>query len=281
VVPDDMIQFISFDILVPDLEKMEYLIEDHEVNYAYSYFQLFEDGEQNNLERILILTPDYSNDNNLIAASRGELYQLVHTKEESEIIMAQVKKKDSKVLSQFSGSWTENIRHYKNFHYAGHAVVEGKNSYLALSIDEDDRLYADDIARQQLSLDLVALSACETGIGEVIYGEGLKSIGRSFSMAGAQNIIQSLWLVNDQSTSSIMAEFYNQLTRGKTVSSSLRNAKLHFVKNARPEHRHPYYWAGFVGVGTHNNSNYWGYILPIFSLLAFVILVIIFKKTKS
>ena len=89
---------------------------------------------------------------------------------------------------------------------------------------------------------LVVLSACETGLGEVIPGEGLYGLKRALQKAGAQNLITSLWKVDDQATQLFMTQFYNQLIETKNLSHSFHQAMTSLQKKF-PE---PYYWGAFV-----------------------------------
>jgi len=89
---------------------------------------------------------------------------------------------------------------------------------------------------------LVVLSACETGLGEVIPGEGLYGLKRALQKAGARNLITSLWKVDDQATQLFMTQFYNQLIETKNLSHSFHQA-MASLKKEFPE---PYYWGAFV-----------------------------------
>ncbi|MCR4560557.1 MAG: CHAT domain-containing protein, partial [Bacteroidales bacterium] len=92
-------------------------------------------------------------------------------------------------------------------------------------------------------LDLVVLSACQTGLGEVT-GEGVFGLQRGFKKAGAQTIIMSLWEVDDYATRLLMTEFFKGLTAGKTKREAFLSA-LDFVKAKNSD---PKYWAAFVMV---------------------------------
>src|SRR5262249_13576636 len=105
-----------------------------------------------------------------------------------------------------------------------------------------------DIYNARLSADLVSLSACQTGLGREVRGEGLMGITRAFLYAGAPRVVVSLWNVNDRATASLMAGFYERmLRRGERPSQALRAAQLELRKQARWSS--PYFWAAFVQHG--------------------------------
>ncbi|MBL7808567.1 MAG: CHAT domain-containing protein, partial [Saprospiraceae bacterium] len=92
-------------------------------------------------------------------------------------------------------------------------------------------------------------SACETGIGEHLRGEGVLSLARAFAYAGAKSIVASLWSVNDQSTMQIMDGFYAGLKAGKTKHVALAEAKRLYLQKNPGNNAHPFFWAAFVGLG--------------------------------
>ena len=93
--------------------------------------------------------------------------------------------------------------------------------------------------------DLVVLSACETGVGEVLNGEGVFGLKRAFILSGARAVILSLWSVPSAETRELMTSFYNLMADGKSKVEALREAKLEMAK----ERPNPFYWGAFVLVG--------------------------------
>jgi CHAT domain-containing protein len=125
----------------------------------------------------------------------------------------------------------------------------------------DGILSAEEVATMNLSkVDLVVLSACETGLGKVAGGEGLLGLQRAFQVAGAKSVVASLWQVDDNATRVLMAEFYRNLWEKKLSKlESLRQAqitmlrsydpkagKLRGVGGVGPKRPSPFYWAPFV-----------------------------------
>jgi CHAT domain-containing protein len=102
-----------------------------------------------------------------------------------------------------------------------------------------------EIFNLKLKADLVVLSACQTGLGKDVQGEGLVGMTRGFMYAGSPRVMVSLWNVNDQGTSVLMSQFYQQmLGKGLTPAAALRQAQLAMLQ--QPQYQSPYYWAAFT-----------------------------------
>ncbi|MCR4558971.1 MAG: CHAT domain-containing protein [Bacteroidales bacterium] len=128
--------------------------------------------------------------------------------------------------------------------FAGANFALGTQNRNALVEGDDGILTAKEISRLDFrGLDLVVLSACQTGLGEVT-GEGVFGLQRGFKKAGAQTIIMSLWNVDDYATRLLMTEFFKGLTSGKTK----REAFLSALKFVKAKNSNPKYWAAFVMV---------------------------------
>ena len=110
-------------------------------------------------------------------------------------------------------------------------------------------LHAEDVATLDLvATELVVLSACDTGLGEVQVGEGVFGLRRAFVLAGAKTLVMSLWKVPDKQTQELMVEFYHRLLAGQSRADALREAQL-ALKARYPE---PWYWGGFICQGNPN-----------------------------
>jgi len=111
---------------------------------------------------------------------------------------------------------------------------------------EDGILTAEDVTGLDLlDTELVVLSACETGLGEIRTGEGVFGLRRSFVLAGASTLVMSLWKVPDKQTQELMEEFYRRILKGEPRAEALKNAQMHI----RSQYPHPFYWGAFICQG--------------------------------
>ncbi len=139
-------------------------------------------------------------------------------------------------------------------HFACHGLVNPDRptlSSLALTPDgaNDGFLTALEVLQMQIPSDLVVLSACETGKGKIVGGEGIVGLTRAFMYAGAPRVICSLWKVDDAATAALMTKFYELWnpkdgTPGLATAEALRQAQA-FVRS-QEKWKHPYYWAAWV-----------------------------------
>jgi CHAT domain-containing protein len=94
---------------------------------------------------------------------------------------------------------------------------------------------------------LVVLSACQTGVGAVLSGEGVYGLRRALVLAGAESQVVSLWSVSDAATRALMRDYYGELKQGMGRAEALRKAKLQMLR--QPGTAHPFYWAAFIPAG--------------------------------
>jgi CHAT domain-containing protein/Tfp pilus assembly protein PilF len=149
-----------------------------------------------------------------------------------------------------------DLSSYRFLHFATHGLVNEKNPKLSGLIltqedttsKEDGILHLGEIYNLNLNADLVVLSACETGLGQIAHGEGIIGLTRGFLYAGASNVLVSLWQVSDMTTSDLMMDFYDKMLGGMSKAEALREAKLQMIRRD-PGYAKPYYWAPFILVG--------------------------------
>jgi len=152
----------------------------------------------------------------------------------------------------------DNLQRYAILHFATHALLfeeHPERSCIVLALDEnpaeDGFLQMSEIYNLKLNAELVALSACQTAQGKLVRGEGLVSLGRAFLYAGAKSVLGILWSVaDDPASAKLMGGFYDYLQQGKSRGAALRLAKLDLINGRTAPHRHPFYWAAFVLMGS-------------------------------
>jgi CHAT domain-containing protein len=149
---------------------------------------------------------------------------------------------------------------YRYVHFATHGYLDTSRSNLSAIVlslydeqgkPQDGFLRTHDIYNLKLPAELVVLSACETGLGKDVTGEGLEGLTRGFMYAGARRVIVSLWNVNDKATASLMQRLYvGMLRSGKTPAAALRAAQIEMLRTR--QWQSPYFWAPFVMQGEWN-----------------------------
>jgi CHAT domain-containing protein len=136
-------------------------------------------------------------------------------------------------------------------HFATHGIISSNlEPALALAPGAQDSglLTSSEIARMDLHVDLVVLSACSTGLSRGKDGKNTLSVGDAFRRAGVRNVIESLWAVDDSVTPALMRSFYWYMQKGESPAGALRSAKLGILRSGGFR-SHPYYWATFVNLG--------------------------------
>jgi tetratricopeptide (TPR) repeat protein len=130
-------------------------------------------------------------------------------------------------------------------HLASHAVFRQDNPLFSAIRLSDGWLSLYDLYSLRLRASLVTLSACETGVNDVLAGDELVGLARGFFQAGTASVVVSLWAVDDTSTARLMERFYAHLDSGAGPALAMRQAQTEL----RREYPHPYYWAPFLVIG--------------------------------
>lgn len=280
IIPDGQIQFIPIDALVQS--NGDYIIERSSIYFAHRYGEpLIEADFSTKSKFILAIRPEYpDNGQENLIVERGNVYALMYTHEEvdsiQELFGNQVTIEQQINMEDLAG----RMQSAEIVHFAGHAKAVKDSAYLILP-GVQSQFGLDELASLHSPWRMVVLSACETGLGTWQYGEGIRSLGKSFQEAGAQSVIMSLWSVNDKSSAQIMSGFYKELKDGKSKDEALRTSKLVYLENAEFGNKHPYYWAGFVGYGDMEpivNSNDWMLVVIMGILILGLIVFINLKK---
>lgn len=193
-----------------------------------------------------------------LRSADSEIPRLPGTRDEARQILALVPAAEGKQALDFSASrqtaTSGELSQYRYIHFATHGFLDSVHPELSgivfSMIDEkgnpqDGFLRAHEVFNLKLPAELVVLSACQTGLGKEVRGEGLVGLTRGFMYAGAPRVVVSLWSVNDQATAELMARFYRGMLRDKLrPAAALRAAQVSLMKEKG--WGSPFYWAAFT-----------------------------------
>ncbi len=297
VLPDGPLNLLPFDLLTLNTSTYRPLIQDMVVRVVPSLRSLHtESRTQSSTQLIRFLglgDPIYAttpkigelSTEELRAVTRGDDYlgyfsRLPETRTEVESIAQLFDTGSSTLLlgedAMESKVKATNLAPYRYVHLATHGILGGEvpgigEPALVLGEEsgEDGFLKASEVEDFTLNADLTVLSACKTGTGEYVAGEGVMGMSRAFLVAGSRAVLVSLWSVESKATEELMVQFYRYLGEGQEAAHALRLAKLDLMKGrtktpssanrdlgvqeVQPRdtqaHHHPAYWAPFILVG--------------------------------
>lgn len=277
IIPDGKLMQIPFETLIS--EKNTFLIEHYSIAYNYSIHLWYNNPPKNNELKLLALAPVFSNGNYELASKNPLRYDsllindyrdimndnmlspLYFSKVEVENVTELFKssKYEAKILLNEAAN-EKNLKalsgDYSIVHLATHGYSSFKEPHLSglflatindsADITNDGFLYTDEIYNMRFkATDLVVLSACKTGVGKIVEGEGVLALPRGFIFAGVPNIIVSLWKIHDERTKNLMIEFYKNVLNHTTYAEALRLAKIQMIKKGEL----PMDWSGIVLLG--------------------------------
>ncbi len=267
--PYGAISFIPFELLHKNTEDQA-LIHDYSFSYqnSFTYFDLQKDKRSIAKNNFLGIAPKYEQLQNLaqinseelfVSLQRDGLFHLPFAKNEVEQI-GKLTKGDVLIdQAANKNAFIDQASDYRILHLAMHTLLSNKENQTADLIfstgnnyvPSESKMSVNEISALDLDCDLVVLSACNTGIGNIKKTTGVESISNALFFAGASSTIMSLWKVPDEATSQIMLELYKGLKLGMKKDEALRKAKINYLANESiPDNlKEPYYWAGFVASG--------------------------------
>ncbi|WP_282148523.1 CHAT domain-containing protein [Algibacter lectus] len=279
IIPDGLINFIPFEALLTNktkttlYSKMPFLIKKQNVVYNSSTVVYLNESIKQNTNTVLGFFPVFENETQALTYSVKEA-EAIEKHMSSKLFM---KAKASK-SNFFTNAPNYNVIHLSTHASSGDFVTSSNLSFF------DDTLFLNELYSLDLSPNLVVLSACETGIGKLYKGEGAMSIARGFQYAGAQNILFSLWQINDLSTAQIMESFYKNYSTSQSAYTANQASKISYIKNESINNskKSPYYWSAFVYYGDLTevkSQNFTIYVcIGIFIVLFIVLLAMKLKR---
>ncbi|HEX2974605.1 MAG TPA: CHAT domain-containing tetratricopeptide repeat protein [Bacteroidales bacterium] len=287
IIPDEELEALPFEAFLrkapdksqTDFEGLDFLIRYYSISYNYSGSFVTDDDPLKKYQlKIVSFSPDYKGSADP---------DLKGTMDETLSILKWFK---GKLYDNDSATREAFLRELINpscLHLALHTMEDSLNSeysYMLFSPGSSgNQLYNYEISQMKISSPMVVLSSCNSGTGTLHSGSGLKSIARSFFLAGARSVVKTSWEVNDESGSEIIKLFYHYLSKGMSKDKALRKAKLEFMKESSPAFSNPYYWAAYTILGDNSpvrKKKDWNYYAGGAALLTVVSLIVYFNRRR-
>jgi CHAT domain-containing protein len=277
VIPDGILNFIPFEALITksantsNFAKMHYLLHDFSIGYANSVAFYMNENKESDKKGILGVFPVFENTDLELPFSKKELLSI---KENFEGTFFE---KKAATFKNFS----KNAAHFSVLHLSTHAAAGDIETPASIRFYDREVFYSE-LYNLNINPDLVVLSACETGLGKWYTAEGAMSVSRGFQMAGAKNLLFSLWKVNDYTTSVMMSKFYKNVSDSKAYFEANHQSKLDFlndtsISNAK---KSPYFWAPMVYYGSVASNSSSGYGLYVCLGVGLLMALFIFLRYK-
>ncbi len=304
IIPYGKMALIPFEALlvsVPnnknDFNALDYFIKHATISYANSARLWYNEQQKQISEyhnKILAFAPSFEQSSSQQNTKSGNIYQ--DTVRGSLAPLKWATKELDLVAKYFEGQYYINKfaseATFKSqaaaadiIHIASHAIAQDlrpmySKIYFTENEDtvEDAALHTYELYNLNLKAKLAVLSACNTGYGKAVEGEGIINLARGFFYAGCPSVVMSLWNANDQSTAEIMGKFYANLDQANSKDVALKQAKLDYLRDASAIKAHPYYWAQFVANGdmrpiVKQSYAIWVWVLVILALIPVVFLL--------
>lgn len=238
IIPDDFLYLLPFEVLSPN--GGDFLIQETPIAYQHSFKLLNYSNpieSRFNPDFLIGFAPSY--EGTQFSAIQNNL-------KETERIVA-FHSGEAKVGQEASKrNFVASLANYRVHHLAMHTEQQESNfDQSALVFANAERLKLDELYKMNFPSELVVLSACNTGVGQLQPGEGLSSLSRALTFAGVKSSVYSLWEVPDKETAELMIFFYEEIKNGLPKDQALAQAKRRFLEE-NPLKSHPIFWAGFV-----------------------------------
>jgi CHAT domain-containing protein/tetratricopeptide (TPR) repeat protein len=273
IIPDEKLSLFPFETLISNdpnecsgmsSSTWHYLVRDFKISYHFSAEAWFKDTLNKGLEtksyRFAGFAPRFSSTPNKLFSANPLPFALKEVKSIAGLFnpvsMHQLVFLDTSATEKNFRLHAPSTTH---IHIATHSILsDGDPMNSALIFSESDQpgehqgmndglLYLDEINNLHLNASLVVLSACGTGVGKITHTEGVFAFTRGFYLAGASNVVYSLWNIPDHLTGDFMLNFYRTYFSGESYGDALRKVKLEMI--TKPETSLPYLWAGIVLLG--------------------------------
>ena len=293
LIPHRYLNYIPFDLLVRStgdqesyaLDNIEYLFEDYALSYQYSinHWGLSVANVETEYKSDYIgFAPVFqvSGESTFRNCDGLVLKNLKCNTEEIESAAhyfdGDFFKDDIATLDNF----LTHIGKTKIVHLATHTCIDQNNTGLNKIYFTDGDISVTELNAYNMTADLAILSACNTGKGDYVSGDGVQSLAWAFAQAGCLSTVMSLWSIDDCTTTDFMNNYFNYLNNGIRKDEALQKAKVKYLKTAPKMRQHPFYWASFVTYGNmqpiYESSNH--LLLIVCFVLCLMFLFLLMKK---
>ncbi len=295
--PDNVLSYIPFETIPTSpssgkrimYNQIPYLMNDFEISYTYSVTFTAESMKRKTrlTNNLIAFAPIYNEpiDIGTVLMNRqgvhGVLPDLPFARQEAEYvsslthgILYENDEAKANVFKNESGK-------YDIIHLAMHTILNDKDpmySTLIFSADNDstDNRYLKtyEVYSIPLRAKMVVLSSCNSGTGYMDSGEGILSLARGFMYSGSESVVMAMWEIEDRSGTEIVKSFYDNLRDGFSKSSSLRKARISYLKNADQLRAHPYFWSSLVVYGNNSPLYYPKYLYYLIALAGTILIIL-------
>ncbi len=307
IIPDKILLQIPFETFLTKSNKesnnyreLDYLVKSHPISYAYSTEWLFDQNKTTTAKKnLLSIVPSYDETIDYedlvlqenLRPKRERLSPIPAAKKEVENINHSIKSTILRAHNATEAKFKLLAKDYSILHFAMHTIIDNQNPMFSKLVftpsdsvsnnQEDNLLNTYEIYNLELNAQLVTLSSCKSGFGQLKKGEGVMSMARGFMFAGCPSLVLTLWSVDDLASADLMSFFYKHLADGFSKSVALQMAKNEFIQNADPILTHPHFWASHVLIGDteelelmqRQHTYFW-----LTAILIVLCLLIIFRK---
>lgn len=281
IIPDNILYYLPFELLISDtsnirdLRNVNFLIKNNSISYSPSLSLLFYLNKINKTDSKdlllvgkskfsinanpddLLVSRDFSGQLKDISDLPGVVAEMdginsIFDKEFNVNVLLNENAKEEKLKECVA-------KPYQLIHFATHGIVDDYGpQYCSLLLEEinsttemeDGYLQAFEISDLDIHSNLIVLSACNTALGKLYSGDGMKGLSQSFFIAGARSLCLTLWSISDFSTSEFMSNFYSGIDSSLPYIRALQQAKIKFIESDK--YNSPYYWAPYIISGATN-----------------------------
>lgn len=241
--PDQVLQEVAWESLTTDtinsnqFKTINYLMRKYAIRTVLKPSQMISRNLEQT-ENYFGIAPDFTNSKRFTSIPFSTNLVAVKAKDLNGVV--------STSLSRDSIS--TNI-----FHIASHINIDSVHPYNSIIALNGDSILVGNIPNLKVNANLVVLNGCQTGSGKYVQSEGSMSVARAFCLIGAKSLITTLWNVDDKASADLLAQFYDNIERGKELDIALQNAKLDFIdQSSSDDLANPFYWSGVQLTGSAN-----------------------------